>query len=210
MRRILLSALISVVLTVPSRAQDVPKHFTFDVGAGFSFPVGVTADHTKTGFNFVASGGARFDPRFSVGLDFAFNSMNVKNSLEVSGVDLSQGAVMRLWSLTANPTYQFVKEERFSVYATGGYGLYNRKLDLPVPGPVPVTVCDAFWGVCVTRTVSSVVATCDLSTHKGGYNVGGGVNFGERTKFFVEVRYHHMFTSSSATEIIPLIFGIRW
>jgi hypothetical protein len=36
------------------------------------------------------------------------------------------------------------------------------------------------------------------------------VNFGVRTKFFVEARYHHMFTTNSPTELIPLTFGVRW
>jgi len=212
MKRTFLSALICVVCTWPLPAQDVLKHFTFDVGAGFSFPAGATSDHTKTGFNFVASGGPRFNSRFSIGADFGLHSMNVKNSLQssVNNVDLSLGAVMHLWSLTANPTYQFIRQEGFSTYVTGGYGLYNRTLELPIPGLIPAVACDAFWNVCITRSMSDVVMTGNLSTHKGGYNVGAGANFGAHTKFFVEARYHHMFTPNSATEIIPLTFGIRW
>jgi hypothetical protein len=53
------------------------------------------------------------------------------------------------------------------------------------------------------------MVTGDLGTYRSGYNPGGGVTFGTRTKFFVEARYHHMFTDIAA-EVVPLTFGIRW
>jgi opacity protein-like surface antigen len=211
MKRLFLSAVICGLFTPPLSAQEFLQHVTVAVGAGFSFPAGVTADHTKTGFNFVASGGPRFN-RFSLGLDFSLHYLDVKNSLEIpeTNTDLSLGSIMRLWSLTVNPSYEFIKQERFSSYATGGYGLYNRKLLLADPGPVPAVACDEFWNVCVSSPFSSTSVTDNLSPYKGGYNVGGGVTFGAHTKFFVEVRYHHMFTTNAATEVVPLTFGIRW
>jgi opacity protein-like surface antigen len=137
--------------------------------------------------------------------------LNVKNSLKTqNNVDVSLGSLMRLWSLTLNPRYDFIKQERFSSYATGGYGLYNRRLLLAAPGIIPAVVCDPFWDVCVSNSpATNEMVTGNLSPYKGGYNVGGGVNFGTRTKFFVEVRYHRMFTDV-ATQVVPLTFGIRW
>jgi opacity protein-like surface antigen len=208
-QRIILSLALCLLFSLPLRAQEYLNHVTFDVGAGFSFPVGQTANHTKMGFNFVASGGPRFNRRFSLTADFSLHYLNVKNSFidPVSGVDLSLGSIMRMWSLTANPTFEFIKQERFNSYATGGYGLYNRRLDLASNGRVPATACERFFDVCVSNPLA---ATGDLSPYKGGYNVGGGVMFGSHTKFFVEMRYHHMFTTNAPTEIIPLSFGIRW
>jgi len=52
--------------------------------------------------------------------------------------------------------------------------------------------------------------TGDTSVYTGGFNAGGGVNFGTRRKFFIDVRYHHMFTADFAREIIPVTFGVRW
>jgi opacity protein-like surface antigen len=195
---------------MPVRAQDFLNHITADVGAGFSFPIGEAANHTKTGFNFVASGGPRFNSHFSLSLDFSLHYLEIKNSLQdpETGVDLSLGSIMRLWSLTVNPAYEFIKQERFSSYATAGYGLYNRRLLLAATGAVPAVACDQFWNVCVSSI--PVTVTGKLNPYKGGYNVGGGVTFGARTKFFVEVRYHHMFTTNVATELVPLTFGIRW
>jgi opacity protein-like surface antigen len=210
MQRILLSVALCLLYTMPLPAQDFLNHLTVDVGAGFSFPVGSVARHTKMGFNFVASGGPRFD-RFTLTLDYGLHYFSIKNSFQnpETNVDLSFGSEMRLWSLTVNPGYEFIKQDKFSSYATGGYGLYNRKLLLAGPGLTPAAVCDVFWGVCVDNLAIPTI-TGDESVYKGGYNVGGGVTFGVRTKFFIEARYHHMFTTNSATEIIPLTFGIRW
>lgn len=210
MKHILLLLVICSLSVLPSHAQDSLKGVTVAVGAGFSFPVSDVKTHTQTGFNFIASGGPRFH-RFSLTLDFTLNYMELKNSFEdpENNETLSGGSLLRVWSLTVNPGYQFIKQERFSSYASGGYGLYNRKLLLASPGLVPVTVCDEFWNVCISN-IPGATATDNGSIYKGGYNVGGGVNFGTRRKFFIDARYHHMFTTNSTTQIIPLSFGVRW
>jgi opacity protein-like surface antigen len=210
MQKILLSVVICLLFTLPLPAQNFLDHVTAEVGAGFSFPLGTFANHAKNGFNFVASGGPRFNRHFTLTLDFSLHYMDVKNFLETSeNVDISQGSMIRFWTLTVNPGYEFIKQERFSTYATGGYGLYNRKLLLAAPGVVPAAVCDTFWNVCVGTPASAQMVSGDFSLYKGGYNVGGGVTFGARTKFFAETRYHHMFTARDTT-LIPLTFGVRW
>ena len=210
-QRIILAVALCLLFTPRLRAQDYLKHVTFEFGAGFSFPVGQTADHTKLGWNFVASGGPRFNERFSLTADFTLHYLNVKNSFidPATGVDLSMGSIVRVWSLTANPRFEFIKQERFSSYATAGYGVYNRRLDLASTGPVPAAACERFWDACLSSPPPTVVSG-DINPMKGGYNVGGGVTFGSHTKFFAEARYHHMFTAPAATQIIPLSFGIRW
>src|SRR5262245_10897135 len=92
---VLLPAVSCLLFAMSSQAQNAPAHLTFDVGAGFSFPLGETADHTKTGFNFVASVGPRFNSRLSLTLDFSLHYFNIKNSLKdpVTGVDLSLGSM---------------------------------------------------------------------------------------------------------------------
>ena len=208
----ILGLVVGVLFSTNLQAQDSLKHLTFDVGAGFTFPAGQLANHTKVGFNFVASGGPRFNPSLSLNLDFGLHYFNVKNSLQspVSGADLSIGSTVRMWSLTINPTYQFLRREKFSSYVTAGYGLYNRQLQIPFPGPIPAAACDLFWDVCISSSQAGASLSGNVNTYKAGYNVGSGVNFGARTKFFVEVRYHHMFTAHSPTQLIPLTFGIRW
>jgi len=198
-----------VLFSSLSQAQDVLNHVTFGVGAGFSVPSGTTQHHTQTGFNFTADGGPRFNGRFSATLDFSLSYLNLKSTLKDPRTlaDPSLGSRMRLWTLTANPNFKFIRKEKFSSYVTAGYGLYNRKL-LLTAGLIPADACDPFFNVCLSGLPQTLTGT--LSTYKGGYNVGGGVTFGARTKFFTEVRYHHMFTTAAPTEIFPLTFGVRW
>jgi len=202
--------LLVFVFSTFVHGQDRLEHITFDAGGGFSFPTGQLGNRVQTGFSFVASGGPRFNPSFSVGLDFALHYFNLKNFVgsPVNEVN-SVGSMVRVWSLTINPTYQFWKEEKVSSYATAGYGIYNREFQLPTPGGgVAVAACDAFWNICAGGSQSAISG--NLNTYKGGFNVGGGINFGSCTKFFVEAWYHYMFTTHSLTELIPLTFGVRW
>jgi opacity protein-like surface antigen len=194
-------------------AQNTLEHVTFGAGGGFTFPVGQLSNRTQTvGYEFAASGGPRFNPSLSLTLDFAIHYINLKNRLQQvsTATDFSLGSTVRIWSLTVNPTYQFIRREKTSYYATAGYGLYNRQLQIPFPGPFAVAGCDPYWGVCVGNSPAAGTITGNLDRYMGGYNVGGGVNFGRRTKLFVEVRYHHMFTSNSPTELIPITVGVRW
>jgi opacity protein-like surface antigen len=210
MQRISFALLISLLFVAPLRAQDFLKHITAGVGAGFSFPAATTRERTKTGYNFVASGGPRFNDHLTLSLDFSLHYLEIKNSFvsSVTGNELAMGSTMRMWSLTLNPSYEFIKKERFSSYATAGYGLYNRRLLLASSGGVPAVACEQFWQVCVSSAPDLVSG--NPSPYKGGYNAGGGVAFGATNKFFAEVRFHHMFTANGATEVIPLTFGIRW
>jgi opacity protein-like surface antigen len=211
-KRSLLYVAVVLLFSTSLQAQDSWKHFTFDAGGGVSFPVGQLSNHAHTGFEFVASGGPRFNESFSLGLDFSLHYFNVKNSLinPTTGIDLSLGSQVRVWSLTLNPTYQFMRREKYTTYATAGYGVYNRHLETPVPDRLGGAACDQFWNVCVSSTPAGSSFSGNFSTYKAGYNVGGGANFGTHTKLFVEIRYHHMFTTNSPTEIIPLTFGVRW
>src|SRR5215510_860603 len=121
MIRPLCLAIISCSLfAAPVSAQDFLNHFdhfTAEVGAGFSFPAGVHADHVKTGFNFVASGGPRFNTHFSLTADFSLHYLNVKRPKQIleNTPEISLGSMMRMWSLTLNPGYELIKQERFSL-----------------------------------------------------------------------------------------------
>src|SRR5262245_36359975 len=120
MRRTLFIVGICLSSATTLRAQDFLSHVTVSAGAGFTFPVDSLANQAKNGFNFVASGGPRFTPRFSTTLDFGLHYMDVKNSFKSAetNVELSMGSLVRIWSLTVNPSYAFIKREQFSTYAT--------------------------------------------------------------------------------------------
>jgi len=69
----------------------------------------------------------------------------------------------------------------------------------PVPKRLSTSARPAARGSCNSR-----------QDPKGGFNTRGGVNFGSRTKFFIETRYHRTLTTNAPTQVILLSFGIRW
>jgi opacity protein-like surface antigen len=198
-----------VIILLMVISVNAQSRVTAEFGGGISLPVGVARDHAKTGFGFVAAAGPRFNEHFSTLLDFTFSGMNV-DALQNSSRNSQVDAQMYLWSLTLNPNVEFIKTENFSSYVTGGYGLYYRWLQLTRTAFDVVIVCDPWWSVCPDGFVFGGSLLGTHSTYKGGFNGGAGVTFGSGKKFFVEVRYHRMFTTREPTEIVPIVGGIRW
>jgi opacity protein-like surface antigen len=200
--------MLSLVAAFPLFGKDLPDNLTGHIGAGFALPVGsLTRHHTGTGGAFTASAGPRFS-RFSLLADLSYNDMEV-DSLEPDGVDTNMDANMRLWSLTVNPTFDYIRLESFNSYVTAGYGLYSKGLLLRRADSAPFTVCDEFWSICSSGVTSDTLLGWH-TTYKGGLNVGAGFAYGGRAKFFVEARYHRMFTTNKDTAIVPITFGVRW
>ena len=84
-------------------------------------------------------------------------------------------------------------------------GTVNATYSLPLPMPVkPYAIAGlGYYGAIIT--VDGVPG--NSSESKLGYNAGVGVSF---SRFFAEVRYHHMNTSGSALTYMPLTFGITF
>jgi len=183
-------------------AQDFLERITAYAGAGYTTPVGSPSDRVSGGYNFVAGAGPRFHPRIAVVLDFSL--------LDGLDIDIPRPnpqappiGDVRIWSLTVNPVFNFVKEEKVTAYATGGYGVYTRRFQPTTSGPFALPAdCDEWIDICTPLSD-------DESVTKGGFNAGGGVAIGSREKFFGEVRYHRM-VIAEATQVVAFTFGIRW
>jgi opacity protein-like surface antigen len=84
-------------------------------------------------------------------------------------------------------------------------GTVNATYSLPLPSPVkPYAIAGLGYYGAIT-TIDGVPGSS--SEKKLGYNAGIGVSF---TRFFAEVRYHHMNTDNSAVTFMPLTFGITF
>lgn len=84
-------------------------------------------------------------------------------------------------------------------------GTVNATYGLPLPLPVkPYAIAGlGYYGAVVT--VDGIPGSTSQS--KLGYNAGVGVSF---SRFFTEMRYHHMNTDGSAITFMPLTFGITF
>jgi opacity protein-like surface antigen len=207
-KRILLCATICLISASALQAQDsFFSSFTGAIGAGITLPVARADDFAGTGGHFMAAAGPRFNSRTSLLLDFGYHDMDVDFAGEGGNETLIDGG-MRVWSLTLNPQFEWIRAEHFTSYVTGGYGVYNRQLEV-TQADFDEIECDDWWDACVPDfDGDSVIAESD--TYKMGFNVGTGVTFGSNIKFFVEARYHRMFNTDADTQFVPITFGIRW
>jgi hypothetical protein len=219
MKRIFLFFVICILVATPLQAQSFDK-FAAQVGAGFTLPLGPTHSRTSTGWGFNGAAGPRLGRNVSLLFDVSFNKLDVKtlgdvvddeDNLDVfDDVNEPFDANMKMWGFAVNPSFEYVQKERWSGFVQGGYGVYNRKLNLKAATFQPAVVCDPWWDICTTGFVTDDEVIGESSTWKGGFNIGTGFTFGQDTKFFFEARYHHVFTTNLDTQIIPITFGVRW
>lgn len=91
-------------------------------------------------------------------------------------------------------------------YLLGGLGIYNRQLELSEPSTLPVLRGDTWAGV-----FPGVKPSSTLTATRGGLDAGLGWEAPRgRGHFFVEIRYHRMFTRGQPTEFIPVLLGTRF
>src|SRR5438105_10497974 len=113
MKRIAVASGIALVTSLLLNAQEVPR-FTYNVGAGFTSPVGNTSRHLDTGWNIDTGAGINLHPRLGVMLQFNFNSLGI-NSDTLSNIGFPGGTV-RMWSVTLDPIVHLNPKGPLDVY----------------------------------------------------------------------------------------------
>jgi hypothetical protein len=187
------------VYTGPYDPAIAPWKFNFDFGGG---PTAVSGSqgHLRSGDNFVVGGGYNFNKNLGVVLEFMQSDLRLtRDALNQNGAD--DGSVW-LWSMTLNPIWRYKISGIVGGYIIGGGGFYERDQRF-VQNQFAFDRFGNLYGFRVQ----------DRQTDDtGGLNIGAGFTFncGWGTKFFVEARYHYLFTSGYPTEIIPVTFGFRW
>ncbi len=89
---------------------------------------------------------------------------------------------------TVNGVYMFSMDKDAPIipYVIGGVGFYHFNV-----------------------SCSDCADTSDSSENKFGFNGGGGISFPlSGFSAFIEARYHHILTSGSATNMVPISAGI--
>jgi hypothetical protein len=214
LKRAVRVAIFMTLASILVTAQDYHKA-TFNVGGGFTVPLGQTGDLANTSGVFVLGGGINFNPHFAFTGEFMWN--NLPPSDAVLAAVLAPDASARLYGYTGNFIYRIGATKRLGAYLIGGGGWYHRSWELTAPVLVPGTVCGPAFGwygvTCVNGLVPADAVLRDGSDNGGGWNVGGGLTFGKEgpgPKIYTEVRYHRALFSNIDTEVLPVTFGIRW
>ena len=206
-----LSGVAALLFVSPATAQNEHK-LTFHFGAGFTQPVHYTSNHLDTGFHITTGGGYNFTPDLGILGEFGFNQLGVSSNV-LTSLAVPNGS-MRIYSVTANPIVHLNPHGRFDAYVIGGGGFYRRTIELTEPSIVTVPAYEPFLGVFFPMAISLNNVVASFTQNKGGLNIGGGLTVRVRedseAKFFVETRYHHVFTNPKTTNLFPVTFGCRW
>jgi Outer membrane protein beta-barrel domain len=188
----------------PNAAALGPWPWNFDFGGG---PTTIAGSNNRLngGSNFEVGGGYNFTPRTGFVLEFMNAWLGVTdNALQQNGAVSGDASI---WSVTLNPIWRFRIGGPIGAYIIAGGGYYQ--LDQRFDEPQQIFVPADFFHPAFTQTVIQSVHQYDDT---GGVNAGLGLtwNWGWGTKFFIEARYHYIFTSGTATQIVPVTFGFRW
>jgi opacity protein-like surface antigen len=161
----------------------MPAHAQFpslSLMGGVSFPKGDASQAEDMGYN--GAMGLNFSaPLIPIGVRLEAGLSHFPGkTVNVGGTNFTQS--MNIWNGTVDATYGLPLPLPVKPYAIAGLGYYGAIMTVDgVPG--------------------------NTTEKKLGYNAGVGVSF---TRFFAEVRYHHMNTDNSAITYMPLTFGITF
>jgi opacity protein-like surface antigen len=188
----------------PGGAALGPWKWNFNFGGGPTSVVGGQRQRLESGWNFNFGGGYNFTPRAGFTLEFGQSVLGLSDEdIQRHQADDGDASV---WSVTLNPVYRFRLGGPVGMYLIGGGGFYQRELRYFSSGFafVPTLGGGGFYAPVATEAH-------DID-NTGGINAGMGFTFhvGGGAKFFVEARYHYVFTANTPTQIIPVTIGFRW
>lgn len=189
-------------------AQET-SHIAFNVGAGFTTPVGNTGRNLDMGWNVGGGFGWNFNSRVGALIDLNFNQMGI-NSGTLNNIGVP-GGNMHIFAATLDPIVHLTPKSRVDVYLTGGGGLYHETTDLTAPTVAAVTGFNPFFGFYTVGVPTNEILS-SYTINKPGIDAGLGIAFGSKWhgKFFAEAKYNRIFTGNFHTDYVPVTFGFRW
>lgn len=202
-----LLCLTAVLIPVALQAQEVPP-FTFNVGAGFTEPIGTFGRYSDVGWNVQGGAGFNFNSWSSLMVDVGFNNLGI-TSTTLANLG-APGGTTQIWAFTLDPVVHLTGKRRFDLYVTGGGGDYRVQSQLTTPAG-GFGVFPGPFGFFPAPVFGNAVLS-SYSVNKPGFDAGLGVNLGSkwRAKFYAEARYNRVYTSQGVTDFIPITFGVRF
>jgi hypothetical protein len=209
MKKIALASYIGILAFVSANAQETQK-FTFDIGAGFTTPVGLTGTALDNGWNIGGGVGYNFSSYLGAKLDLGYSSMGV-NSSTLSNIGVPGGGI-HIFSATVDPVVHLTPKHRMDLYLTGGGGMFRVNQEFTQPTVAVTNVFNPFFGLYPVAFGANEILS-SYSVVKPGFDVGGGVAFGAfggHGKFFAETKWDHIYMTNSHIDYLPVSFGFRW
>src|SRR5579859_3967400 len=203
------SACIGFLFAATLGAQELSR-FSFDLGGGFTQPVGNTGRHLDEGWNIRSGAGFNFSQYVGLMIQADYNRLGI-NGATLRSAGFPDGNVS-VFSATLDPIVHLTPRSHFDVYLIGGGGLYRRTQEFTQPSFATFTGFNPFFGF-YNAAVPTTQVLASYTVNKPGVNGGMGIALGTKWhgKFFAEARYHHIIMSNyQNTDYLPVSFGFRW
>jgi hypothetical protein len=199
---------------------QAPEDFhwcTVGAGAGYSAVVGQDSTNLSGGWDFQAGAGFavvnRSETRtwsFFLDFDYLFDQTSVKSSaldlaknLNPTDIGLlnATGGKTRFNVVAFDPTFRWKTPSRVEVYAFGGFGWFQRRVDLT--------------GVSNEGSLLQPGSPSVFLRNASSGSIDGGAGINVRNKKgwaipYVEVRVVHGLAVNSSTTLVPFAAGVRW
>lgn len=209
MKRLALTSCFSLLFVAGLSAQET-SHFTFNLGAGFTEPVGATGRYLDTGWNIQGGAGYNFSSYVGALINLEYDSMGI-NSTTLSSLGFPGGGV-NVFSASLDPIVHLNPHGHIDFYLTGGAGMYRREQNFSAPSVATFVGGNPFFGFFPVAVPTTEILS-SYSVIKPGVDGGAGVAFGTKWhgKFFAEARYHRIIMGNGLhTDYVPVSFGFRW
>src|SRR4051812_20949949 len=197
-RLTLVFAVLSAWTPAAFAIDDGPFHM-FLAGA-YPFSLG-TAHQWVNGEYGITGGFGYQEATWPVGLQFEGMTYRFGFNDHANSFANSDG-YMQMTAGTANITWipDHFKHESVKPRLVTGIGVYNRVLRTTETRLFGGTCGDPWWGYYPCAGTGSVI-TDSKSQTKFGLNIGGSVGYelNSGSELFVELRYHHVYTSHKIT-----------
>jgi len=207
--KLVLMSGVALIMAGSLAAQETPR-FAFEVGAGFTEPVGKAGNELDMGWHIRGSAGVNFSQYVGAMVQLDYNRMGI-NSVSLGNLGFPGGDV-GIFSATLDPIIHLTPRGRADLYIIGGGGLYHWNQEFTAPSVSTLTGFDPFFGFYPVAVPTTQVLS-SYSVNRPGANLGAGIAFGSKWhgKFYAEARYHRIFmTNSYHTDYIPVSFGFRF
>lgn len=199
-------------------AQSIFNRLTWNAGAGEGIGRGAVAGYVGNSSFAVAGGGMNFTRMFGANAEYMYYDLGFRPSVKQGQYLNNQTGHMQSISLDGVvnvPRHLF----KFGAYGIFGIGFYDRTVSVPGRQITTATNYQPAWQWWDLTWQNNLVGTnlnnqwmSSKSKIAGGFNYGGGVTYPlhDRTKLYIEWRYHRAYQSDVQTIVMPVTVGLRW
>jgi hypothetical protein len=172
---------------------------------GAVVPAGPTEARLETGWTFAIGGVYWFAPRLGLHAELAVHRFGLSTELQ-DAIGPAKDGLATIVVVPISGVWRLHDQGDGGFYLLAGPGIYNRQVALDEPSTAPLAQGEPWAGTRAGWTPRESLTTTRLGANAG---LGWEHPLG-RGSFFVEVRYHRMFTRGLPTEFVPVVVGSRF